>query len=756
MSLNPERLRPGLRFGLLVAMLPVLLLPVLGLWFVGQMAELTRTERRQTLDDAARNFAAALHERSDLLGAGANGQPLPENTNALTVGVVFRATIDGRDDEWLGMSAARVATEALPGVPPSTLEISVLAARSQEQPGELFLLVRALDERFLRPEPATATRPALAGDQLRLLVGSMPDRMTELPAVMHETADGWLAELTLPTSTRFIRVEAVDVDYQASRKLEATARSALFGLTSPTMTADGLERLRAVEAATRWREALRGFERSGMRVVVHDATGQELARMGQLGEVTPASQSLVSQIAASLLSLAVGLSSDFNAVDQDLAPMASAMTGVPAQKSLRLETTEGVPYWLTSSAHPIWLDDRVAGVLVLEQNYASDLATGQKALEWLALLSALAIAATGVALLALSSLTVSRIVRLRRAANEAIDVRGRVTGTIPRFRWHDEVGSLALGYERVLERLRDHQEYLSNLRGRLVHELRTPIMVVRSSLENLQDERQRERTMVLDGDAELADSSDPSRDDAFVERALGGTVRLEKIVSSMSEAASLESMLAEAQLEAIDLASLVRGLAQAYESAYRRRDQLRDQDQDLNKAVTDVNSDNQGGFQVVLDPDLLQARQDPAAGLAPAMVVPETIAQALDKLVSNAADYAEAGTPIVIELAPAPDGRLAPIGGGYLIAVRNQGQALPAQMTASLFDSMVSVRGESTHDQSHLGLGLYLVRLIAEFHGGRPFAENLSNGVRVGFTVSAGQTDTGKPDLVGTRVSVRA
>jgi len=264
----------------------------------------------------------------------------------------------------------------------------------------------------------------------------------------------------------------------------------LFGLAAATTSADGVERLRAVEPESRWRDALRGFKRSGMRVSVHGATGQELARMGHLGEVAPPSQSLLSRIAAQLLSLAVGLSADFNAVDQDLAPLSSALTGVPAQKSLRLETAEGVSYWLTTSAHPIWLDDQVAGALVLEQNYASDLATGQKALEWLALLSALAIMATVIALLALSSLEVSRIVRLRRAANQAIDARGRVTGTIPRFRWHDEVGSLALGYERVLERLRDHQEYLSNLRGRLVHELRTPIMVVRSSLENLQDERQ--------------------------------------------------------------------------------------------------------------------------------------------------------------------------------------------------------------------------------------------------------------------------
>jgi len=40
---------------------------------------------------------------------------------------------------------------------------------------------------------------------------------------------------------------------------------------------------------------------------------------------------------------------------------------------------------------------------------------------------------------------------------------------------------------------------------------------------------------------------------------------------------------------------------------------------------------------------------------------------------------------------------------------------------------MVSLRGDRDSG-SHLGLGLYLVRLIAEFHQGRVYAENLPDG----------------------------
>jgi signal transduction histidine kinase len=104
--------------------------------------------------------------------------------------------------------------------------------------------------------------------------------------------------------------------------------------------------------------------------------------------------------------------------------------------------------------------------------------------------------------------------------------------------------------------------------------------------------------------------------------------------------------------------------------------------------------------------------------------VPDAIAQLLDKLVENANDFAPPDTPIRVAL----EAR----GRGHVLAVENTGPPLPEEARAQLFDSMVTMRAPQASapadDAAHLGLGLYIVRLVAEYHGGRVRAANLPGG----------------------------
>ena len=106
---------------------------------------------------------------------------------------------------------------------------------------------------------------------------------------------------------------------------------------------------------------------------------------------------------------------------------------------------------------------------------------------------------------------------------------------------------------------------------------------------------------------------------------------------------------------------------------------------------------------------------------------PELISQALDKLVSNAVDFRTESTPITLQVVSVADDQTK-------LSVCNQGPALPESMRRELFESMVSIRDQESKEP-HLGLGLYLVRLIAEFHRGRTLAVNLEDGsgVEVGL-----------------------
>ena len=59
--------------------------------------------------------------------------------------------------------------------------------------------------------------------------------------------------------------------------------------------------------------------------------------------------------------------------------------------------------------------------------------------------------------------------------------------------------------------------------------------------------------------------------------------------------------------------------------------------------------------------------------------------------------------------------------------VSNHGKALPEGLEQTIFDGMTSIRERNLDEQTHLGLGLYIVKLIADFHKGTVKASNILN-----------------------------
>jgi len=251
-----------------------------------------------------------------------------------------------------------------------------------------------------------------------------------------------------------------------------------------------------------------------------------------------------------------------------------------------------------------------------------------------------------------------------------------------------EIGDLSRSFSSVLQQLGNYNDYLQTLASKLSHELRTPLTIVQSSLDNLEHEKLPEESAV------------------YTERAREGVERLRNILNAMSEASRTEELIDNVEPEEFELGTVVESTVAAYADAWPER-----------RFVYSCEAS---------DTRILGS--------------PELIIQMLDKLADNAVEFSADGDEIRIALRNAGD--------QVELTVANPGPPLPDIMRTQLFHSMVSVRQGG--GKRHLGLGLYIARLIAEGHNGLISADNEDGGVvftiRIPLVVK-----TGRPKQRGSR-----
>jgi len=367
----------------------------------------------------------------------------------------------------------------------------------------------------------------------------------------------------------------------------------------------------------------------------------------------------------------------------ELPEITRAHAGDPATVWRGGETRASV---VLAAAVPIGAPGQVRGVLLLEQASTTVPLLANRALLTLLLTSFGVLLVAGGILLWFATRLSLRLGRLRDAAERAQLADGRLDGLFAQGRFPltaapDEIGDLARSFERLFEAVGGYTDYLRTLASKLSHELNTPLAIVKSSLDNLEH--------ALETHAPLPPDARP-----YLERARDGVARLGTLVRAMSEASRMERAIAAAEAEDVDLCEVVRGCAEAYRPLIGTR---------------------------------TLACELPQAPL-PMHCAPELIAQALDKLLDNALSFTPSDGWLRLTLTPCDD--------GAEITLANQGPPLPAAMQARLFDSLVSLRDKATPgDAPHLGLGLYVVRLVAERHGGTATAGNLEDASGVAFTL---------------------
>ncbi len=323
---------------------------------------------------------------------------------------------------------------------------------------------------------------------------------------------------------------------------------------------------------------------------------------------------------------------------------------------------------------PIFSAGQVAGVLRLEQGSDELLLLSNRALGRVIGISLLAMLVIMLAMYLFAGRLSARVRRLNRAVQQATEQPEQLP-QLPLQKDHDELGELARSHADLLQAVREYKQYLQTLASKLSHELKTPLVIVRSSLENL-----------------ARDTADPKAD-IYIQRAQEGSDRLAGILRAMSDASRLEQAITATDYETFDLVAMLQQSTAAYAQIHPERD--------ISCAL------GQSVCEIQAAPDLLS--------------------QALDKLVDNAVSYTTDNDQITLGLRQHAD--------TVEIFVRNTGSSLPATMQDRLFESLVSIRTQAPGGVPHLGLGLYLVKLIAQAHKGQAKARNLSDNNGVEFSL---------------------
>lgn len=267
------------------------------------------------------------------------------------------------------------------------------------------------------------------------------------------------------------------------------------------------------------------------------------------------------------------------------------------------------------------------------------------------------------------SLTIARpILRLAGAAADMREGKGR-TGSVPAslLARRDEVGALATALSDSATALWTRMDAIERFAADVAHEIKNPLSSIRSAIET------------------LPRIADPARQRQLLTIIGQDVVRLDRLISDVSDASRLDAELSRVTAELVDVVPILETL------------------RELDEATRDA--ENGPRLEVIAPP----------AG-ARVWAVADRLVQVLHNLIGNARSFSPPNGRILVRVRDAGD--------MVELSVEDEGPGIPEANLEHIFDRFYSERPQDEKFGQHSGLGLSISRQIIEALHGHISAEN--------------------------------
>ncbi len=231
--------------------------------------------------------------------------------------------------------------------------------------------------------------------------------------------------------------------------------------------------------------------------------------------------------------------------------------------------------------------------------------------------------------------------------------------------------------KRAYEELKSLDSLKTNILTNVTHELRTPVTIIKSSLEIAREEK------------------DPKEKNKYINIASSALIRQERIISNLVEAMRIEKAEIKLNFEEVNLYHLITLIEAEFRYAASKKELM-------------IKVDIDKGLTVIGDYSYL--------------------AQVLRNIFDNAVKFNKDGGEISVSVEK-KDGEV-------VVCVEDGGIGIPKDKLEKIFDRFYQIESSTSRRYSGTGMGLAVAKKIVEAHGGRIWAESkVGEGSKFYFTL---------------------